>query len=194
MTSVGWPCLLFSLLPWSSENTWRCVSETPLFDHADFAVRIDHEALYSTFRRNLLGIELNRLFAQLISSQTAPLRFDGALSVGVTEFLTNLATCLRILFTLQPRAVIIAGRLATNSLRWQISPRLSVTWCREPHNSVLCMHLVQHTDDGQRGFGQPAEPLARAGHVHTDGIPVTATFSVCVAFDSTVDHHECHLR
>ena len=56
----------------------------------------DNEALYDICRRNL-DIErptytnLNRLIAQIISSLTASLRFDGALNVDITEFQTNLA-------------------------------------------------------------------------------------------------------
>ena len=51
----------------------------------------DNEALYDICRRNL-DIErptytnLNRLLAQIISSLTASLRFDGALNVDITEF------------------------------------------------------------------------------------------------------------
>ena len=57
----------------------------------------DNEALYDICRRNL-DIErptytnLNRLIAQIISSLTASLRFDGALNVDITEFQTNLAS------------------------------------------------------------------------------------------------------
>ena len=35
---------------------------------------------------------LNRLIAQVISSLTASLRFDGALNVDITEFQTNLVS------------------------------------------------------------------------------------------------------
>ena len=45
--------------------------------------------LCSPCRRNL-DIELNRLFAQVISSLTAPLLY------GVTEFQTNFVLCLRM--------------------------------------------------------------------------------------------------
>ena len=37
---------------------------------------------------------LNRLLAQVISSLTASLRFDGALNVDITEFQTNLVRSL----------------------------------------------------------------------------------------------------
>ena len=55
-------------------------------------------AIYDICRRNL-DIErptytnLNRLIAQVISSLTASLRFDGALNVDITEFQTNLVPC-----------------------------------------------------------------------------------------------------
>merc|ERR1719397_2218827 len=59
------------------------------------AVMLDNEAIYDICRRSL-DIErpsytnLNRLIAQVISSLTASLRFDGALNVEITEFQTNL--------------------------------------------------------------------------------------------------------
>ena len=63
--------------------------------HTDVTNQVDNEALYDICRRNL-DIErptytnLNRLLAQVISSLTASLRFDGALNVDITEFQTNL--------------------------------------------------------------------------------------------------------
>jgi tubulin alpha len=57
---------------------------------ADFSLRI-----YDICRRNL-GISspsftnLNRLIAQVVSSITASLRFDGSLNVDLNEFQTNL--------------------------------------------------------------------------------------------------------
>merc|ERR1711988_204281 len=62
-------------------------------EHTDVSFMVDNEALYDICRRNL-DIErptytnLNRLIAQIISSLTASLRFDGALNVDVTEFQT----------------------------------------------------------------------------------------------------------
>merc|ERR1711985_6563 len=65
-----------------------------LLEHTDVAVMLDNEALYDICRR-CLDIErptytnLNRLEAQVISSLTASLRFDGALNVDITEFQTK---------------------------------------------------------------------------------------------------------
>ena len=60
-----------------------------LLEHMDVAIMLDNEALYDLCRRSL-DIErptytnLNRLIAQVISSLTASLRFDGALNVDLT--------------------------------------------------------------------------------------------------------------
>jgi len=64
-------------------------------------VQVDNEALYSICQRHL-DIErptytnLNRMIAQVISSLTASLRFEGALNVNLCEFQTNLVQLFRI--------------------------------------------------------------------------------------------------
>merc|ERR1711988_1770276 len=67
------------------------LSTHALLEHTDVTFCLDNEALYDVCRRNL-DIErltytnLNRLIAQVCSSLTASLRFDGALNVDITEF------------------------------------------------------------------------------------------------------------
>merc|ERR1712178_570640 len=88
-----------------------------LLEHTDVAVMLDNEALYDICRR-CLDIErptytnLNRLEAQVISSLTASLRFDGALNVDVTEFQTNLVPYPRIHFMVSSYAPVISAEKA----------------------------------------------------------------------------------
>ena len=71
------------------------LSTHSLLEHTDCTLVFDNEALYEVANKKL-GIaqpsysNLNRVIAQVISSLTASLRFDGALNVDVTEFPTNL--------------------------------------------------------------------------------------------------------
>merc|ERR1712196_269008 len=96
-------------------NTVLCVHS--LLEHTDVTNQVDNEALYDICRRNL-DIErptytnLNRLVAQVISSLTASLRFDGALNVDITEFQTNLVPYPRIHFLLSSYAPVISAEKA----------------------------------------------------------------------------------
>eukprot|EP00479_Gromia_sphaerica_P005386 TRINITY_DN16419_c0_g1_i1.p1 TRINITY_DN16419_c0_g1~~TRINITY_DN16419_c0_g1_i1.p1 ORF type:complete len:103 (-),score=21.55 TRINITY_DN16419_c0_g1_i1:87-395(-) len=78
---------------------------------------LDNEAVYDVCS-NALDIEkptysnLNRLIAQVISSLTASLRFDGALNVDINEFQTNLVPYPRIHFMLSSYAPVISAEKA----------------------------------------------------------------------------------
>ena len=74
-----------------------------VLEHADVTFLVDNEAIYDICRRNIdlarpTYTNLNRLIAQIVSSITASLRFDGALNVDLTEFQTNLVPYPRIHF------------------------------------------------------------------------------------------------
>lgn len=62
---------------------------------AHYNIKVDNEAIYDICKKNL-GVSqpgftnLNRLIAQVVSSITASLRFDGSLNVDLNEFQTNL--------------------------------------------------------------------------------------------------------
>merc|ERR1711957_599192 len=68
---------------------------------------------------------LNRLIAQVISSLTASLRFDGAFNVDITEFQTNLVPYPRIHFMLSSYAPVISA-VATIKTKRTIQ---FVDWC-----------------------------------------------------------------
>jgi len=70
-----------------------------LLEHADVAVLLDNEAIYDICRRNLdiprpSYSHLNRIIAQVVSSLTSSLRFEGSLNVDMNEFQTNLVPTL----------------------------------------------------------------------------------------------------
>ena len=67
------------------------LSTHSMLEHQDVSIILDNEAIYDICRRNLdverpTYTNLNRLVAQVISSLTASLRFDGALNMDLTEF------------------------------------------------------------------------------------------------------------
>jgi tubulin alpha len=89
------------------------LSTHALLEHTDVAFMLDNEAIYDICR-DKLRLErptyqnLNRLIAQVISSLTASLRFDGALNVDINEFQVNLVPYPRIHFLLCSYAPIVS--------------------------------------------------------------------------------------
>merc|ERR1719183_1073071 len=130
----------------------------PLLEHTDVTNQVDNEALYDICRRNL-DIErptytnLNRLLAQVISSLTASLRFDGALNVDITEFQTNLVPYPRIHFMLSSYAPIISAEKAyreqlsvaeiTNS---SFEPASMMAKCDPRHGKYMACCLMYRGD------------------------------------------------
>ena len=115
--------LSFTIYPSPQVSTavvepYNCVLSThSLLEHTDVSFMVDNEALYDICRRNLdverpTYTNLNRLVAQIISSLTASLRFDGALNVDITEFQTNLVPYPRIHFMLTWYAPVISAEKA----------------------------------------------------------------------------------
>ena len=89
-------------------------------DHCDVGFLVDNQAIYDMCRTNL-AVErptytnLNRLIAQIISSITASLRFDGALNVDLNEFQTNLVPYPRIHFPMANYSPVLAPHKVRNN-------------------------------------------------------------------------------
>lgn len=99
----------------------------------------DNEAIYDICNRNL-GVDrptytnLNRLIAQVVSSMTASLRFEGAINVDLIEFQTNLVPYPRIHFPLVTYAPIISPEKAYQE---KISIPEITKACFEPANQMV---------------------------------------------------------
>jgi tubulin alpha len=88
-------------------------------ENSDCTFLVDNEAVYDICRRNL-DIprpdyeHLNRLIAQVVSSITSSLRFDGALNVDLNEFQTNLVPYPRIHYPLISYAPVISAKKSSH--------------------------------------------------------------------------------
>ncbi|XP_078436558.1 tubulin alpha-2 chain-like [Wolffia australiana] len=88
-----------------------------MMEYADVAAALDNEAIYAVCRRSLdverpTYANLNRLIAQVASSMTASLRFEGPLNVDMAEYQTNLVPYPRVHFTLSSYAPAVSLRRA----------------------------------------------------------------------------------
>jgi len=108
-------------------------------EHSDCSFMVDNEAIYDICKKNL-GVtspgftNLNRLIAQVVSSVTASLRFDGSLNVDLNEFQTNLVPFPRIHFPLATYAPIISTAKATH----EQNSVMDMTYaCFEPGNQMV---------------------------------------------------------
>jgi len=114
------------------------LSTHALLEHTDVCVVLDNEAVYDICQKNLnvacpSYANLNKLIAQVISSLTASLRFDGALNVDVTEFQTNLVPYPRIHFMLSSYAPVISAEKAYHE---KLAVSEITTSCFEPANMM----------------------------------------------------------
>lgn len=108
-------------------------------ENADCTFLVDNEAVYDICRRNLdisrpSFEHLNRLIAQVVSSVTSSLRFDGALNVDLNEFQTNLVPYPRIHYPLISYAPVIA---ASKSSHESFKVTDLTLQCSEPNNQMV---------------------------------------------------------
>lgn len=108
-------------------------------EHCDVSFLVGNQAIYELCRKKLeinrpTYTNLNRLTAQIISSITASLRFDGALNVDLNEFQTNLVPYPRIHFPLATFSPIISAEKAYHE-KMTVSEITNA--CFEPNNQMV---------------------------------------------------------
>ncbi|THD19593.1 Tubulin alpha chain [Fasciola hepatica] len=106
---------------------------------SDCAFMVDNEALYDVCRRNLdVGrptfTNINRLLAQVISTLTAALRFDGCQNVDLLEFQTNLVPYPRIHYPLTTYAPTVSAEKAYHE---KLTVGELTSACFEPANQLV---------------------------------------------------------
>ena len=97
------------------------------------------QAIYDIARNNLeitrpTYTNLNRLIAQIISSITASLRFEGALNVDLNEFQTNLVPYPRIHYPLATYAPVVSADKAYHE---KLAVDEITKVCFEPNNQMV---------------------------------------------------------
>ena len=144
-----------------SQAFWPLIHQA-LFLLSCFVIRVKRLSCFVHDRPNLvefcvrnLDIErptytnLNRLIAQIISSLTASLRFDGALNVDITEFQTNLVPYPRIHFMLTSYAPVISAekayheQLSVAEITMSVfEPASMMVKCDPRHGKLGCLLFV----------------------------------------------------
>lgn len=109
-----WPAPQISTSVVEPYNAVLCTHS--LIDHTDVSFLMDNQAIYDICTKQLAVDHpsypnINRLIAQVMSSFTVSLRFDGALNVDITEFQTNLVPYPRVHFCMSSYAPLITPEL-----------------------------------------------------------------------------------
>ncbi|GFH55775.1 tubulin alpha chain [Chaetoceros tenuissimus] len=135
------------------------LATTSLLEYSDLTFNLDNEALYNVCRTSL-DIErpsysnINRLIAQVVSSMTASLRFDGPLNVDINDFPTVLVPYPRLHMLISSYAPLMSREKAyhetfsvaelTTSVMTE--PNSLLTKCDPTHGKFMSCCLMYRGD------------------------------------------------
>jgi len=138
---------------------YNCVLASHMFlEHTDITTILDNEAIYDICLKQLdisrpTYVNLNRLVAQVISSLTASLRFQGKMNVDINEFQTNLVPFPRIHFLitafapLRSRHAARHDKVEVKALTQQVfKPELVMAKCDPRHGKFMSCCLLYRGD------------------------------------------------
>ncbi len=113
-------------------------------EHCEVGFLVDNQAIYELCKNNLAVdrptyTNLNRLIAQIISSITASLRFDGAINVDLNEFQTNLVPYPRIHFPMATYSPVISADKVSTHLNEFEGSDLRFRMCRPTMKKYLSL-------------------------------------------------------
>lgn len=135
------------------------LSTHSLLEYSDLTFNLDNEALYNVCRTSL-DIErpsyknLNRLIAQVVSSLTASLRFEGSLNVDINDFPTVLVPYPRLHMLISAYAPLMSREKAShetfsvNELTSNVMTNIDslLTKCDPSHGKYMSCCLMYRGD------------------------------------------------
>jgi len=115
------------------------LSTHALLEHTDVAFLLDNEAIYDICRKNLdiprpTYTHLNRVVAQVVSTLTSSLRYEGSLNVDMNEYQTNLVPYPRIHFLAASYAPLVSTNKSSTQ-RMSVSEITNAAF--EPENMLV---------------------------------------------------------
>ena len=129
-----------------------------LLEHEDITILLDNEAIYGINQRSLdiprpSYAQLNDVIAQVFSSTTASLRYEGELNVDINEFQTNLVPYPRIHFVLSSYAPLLSKEKADKQsltvaeiTKMAMEPENMMAKCDPRHGKYMACSLNYRGD------------------------------------------------
>jgi tubulin alpha len=167
-----------------------------MVDLTDVTVMLDNEALYDICKRgqDIEGpsyVNLNRLIAQVVSSLTASIRFDGAVNVDLWEYEKNLVPYPRVHFTIPSYAPVHDPSKADSEhmtveeiTKSVFEPSQYLCKCDPRNGKYLACFLSYRGDVGAKDVHRSMEHIKTRANQFVDWCPTG--FKASIASQSSI--------